>query len=69
MWIRPDKAREVAARSMSSKEDQDWVIGLIEEERQPHTALLHMTSSYTGKLSVMFYGITLSVYDSEIIRA
>lgn len=69
VWIRPDKAREIAHRSLSSQHDRDWVIDLIQQEREPHTVMVHMSSRWTGNLSVIFYGITLTVKDSEIIRA
>ena len=68
VWIRPDKAQLIAKRSVPAK-DESWVITLIEQEREPYDVLLNLTSPLTGKLSVMFYGTTLSVYDSEIIRA
>ena len=69
VWIRPDKALAIANRSLSSQNDRDWVIDLIKQEREPHTVMVHMSSRWTGNLSVMFYGITLTVKDSEIIRA
>ena len=69
VWIRPDKAHDIASRSLSSKQEREFAIKLIEEEREPHTVLVHMSSQFTGKLTVLFYGTSLTVYDSEIIRA